>query len=486
MNAGAASWLLSHLGGAVSLLAMMAKWLLLCSLNVLSARADHHCTKGRLFISDKNEAKLHVLDLDDMSTSATFNVPIPGARLLATDTDMATVLCVDRGTDQKGSVHFFNPGISQDDHGDHVDVVKSTPAAYDFNVTGWKPTHLTYSAGYMSVFMDGVWSPNPDDEMQNSSAVFVKESSLSTTPSLLEVPVEGAHHGVAYALSDDHFVVSVTTTPRLTRVSGASSLPDHFVVTGRSGEVLTELGNASSPSCPAFHGAAYVGNTLVTGCAGSWFRMTFTGQAAEPATWEKVAFPSPPDATGVAFRSGTVRKNKVAGLFVADLSPLDRSPTPRYVASMSATGSVAAGNLMKTTRYPNDNDACHWQVDLASDAAGTHVAVLSKDGNLSVAEVSANAAGTPVVAPVFESAIDCGDTAMVAGHGVMYIIVAGDTPRLLTVSLAEVLAGHAEHAVSTQALAFTPSTQAALALPPSVACASPAHDHDHGSDLVAE
>ena len=466
----------------------MARWLLL-SLSLLSVRADHHCTKGRLFVSDKNDAKVHVVDLDTMSIPTTFDVPIPSARLLATDTEMATVVSVDRGTDQQGTVHFFNPGLSTDDHGDHVDVAKSTPSVHSYSLKGWKPTHITYSAGYVNVFMDGVWSTNPADDVHNSSAVFIKESSLSSaTPTVIEVPIPGAHHGVTYALSDDHFVMTMTTEARMMRVSGASSLPDHFVVTNATGDVVMELGNATSPSCPAYHGAGFIGSTLVTGCAGHWFRMTYSGQASPPVTWEKVSFPSPSDAAGVAFRSGTVRVNKAGGIFVGDMSPVDRSPTPRYVASMSSDSSVAAGNLMKTTRLADENDACHWGVDLASDTDGTHVAVLYKDGNMSVAEVSASAIGTPVVGAVFDSAIECSDTSMVPGRGVMYILVSSGTPRLLTVNLHEILAGHADHAVSSQRLSFTPSG-GALAVPPSVACAAEGHGdedhhdgHDHGGD----
>ena len=361
-----------------------------------------------------------------------------------------------------------------------MDVVKSTPRAHDFTLTGWKPTHTTYSAGYVNVFMDGVWSSDLAEDMHNSSAVFVKESSLSTTPVVVEVPIDGAHHGVSYALSDNHFVMSLSTDARKMRVDGTSSLPGSFAVASATGAVLQEIGTESSPSCPAFHGAAKIGNTFVTGCgSGGWLRGTYNGQASEPVSWERVAFPKPN--ASLEYRSGTVRKYTPGSLFLADLYPLGVS-APRYVAPMSATGSVAAGSLLEVTRSTSENDVCHWAVDQAVADDGTHVAVLTKDGSLSVAEVDGTAAGTMAVASVFDSAIDCADTAMVAGHGVVHIVAGGGSPRLVTVDLAEVLEGHADHAVSSMSLSFAPASRAALALPPSMACAPEGHGHGHDHD----
>lgn len=451
-------------------------------LSFLSVKAHQTCTKGRLFVADKDASKVHVLDLDDADgvVVASLDAPIAGARLMATDTDMATVIAIDRGSSAQGSVHFYSPGLSADDHGDHVDVVKSTPRAHDYTLTGWKPTHTTYSAGYVNVFMDGVWSSDLSEDMHNSSAVFVKESSLSTTPVVVEVPIDGAHHGVSYALSDNHFVMSVSTDARKMRVDGTSSLPGSFAVASAAGAVLQEIGTESSPSCPAFHGAAKIGNTFVTGCgSGGWLRGTYTGQASEPVSWERVEFPKPN--ASLEYRSGTVRKYTPGSLFLADLYPLGLS-APRYVAPISPTGSVAAGSLLEVTRSTSENDVCHWAVDQAVADDGTHVAVLTKDGSLSVAEVDGNAAGTMAVASVFDNAIDCADTAMVAGHGVVHIVAGGVSPRLLTVDLAEVLGGHADHAVSSTSLSFTPASRAALALPSSMACAPEGHGHGHDHD----
>ena len=293
-----------------SMFAMRCGSLLLCGLTLWGVQAHETCTNGRLFVTDKDNAKVHVLELDDANKAsvASLDTQIVAPRLYATDTDMATVMSIDRGTTQKGSVLFFSPGLSGEDHGDHVDVVKSTPSSYAFNLTGWKPTHVTSSVGYMNVFMDGVWSSDLSEEMHNSSAVFIKEADLSSNPAPVEVPLEGAHHGVCYALSDNHFFTSVSTPARIMRAAGTSSLPSSFVVASSAGDIVQELGNDTAPSCPGLHGAAHIGSTVVTGCgSGGWFHLTYSGAANPPATWERIPFPSIMD--GAAARSGTMRSN---------------------------------------------------------------------------------------------------------------------------------------------------------------------------------
>ena len=294
-------------------------------------------------------------------------------------------------------------------------MTKSAPSAYSYNLTGWKPTHVTSSVGYLNVFMDGVWSSNLAEEMHNSSAVFIKEADLSSNPVPVEVPVDGAHHGVCYALSDSHFLTTVSTAARSMRTDGTSSLPGYFVVASSTGEVVQEVGNESVPSCPAFHGAGHIGTTVVTGCgSGGWLRMSYTAAASEPVTWERVPFPSMAD--GAAVRSGTVRSHKGASMFAADVYP-SASRLPRYVAPMLKEGSASANNLVQVTS-DTENDMCHWAMDQASTASGTHLVVLSSSGNLSVTPVGADAvAGTTMMGAVFDQGITCSDTAMVAGHG---------------------------------------------------------------------
>jgi len=454
-------------------------------------KAAGSCTHGRLFIADAESAKVHVLDLDDedYAVLASLDAPIPAARLVATETDLATVVSVDRKSGghgapitEEGSVHFYSSGLTAEEHGDHHDLIKRDPSKHSFTLTGWAPTHVTSSAGYVSVFMDGAWSPDPAEGVHNSSAIFVKEARLAAGPTPIEVPLEGAHHGVSYALSDDHFLVSVSTEARVMQEADASALPDHFMVAGPSGGVLHELGDHESPSCPGYHGSAHSDNTWVMGCgAGGWLRISYDAGASPPASWATVPFPSP--LAGVDFRSGTVKSSssRNGGVFVADLYPLGPK-TPRYAAPVPAEGSsMDVDNLVQLNRDAAENDVCHWA--LARRAGGTHLAFLNKDGTMTVAEVALSGdTGEPKSLAVFGEEIDCADTALVAGPTVAYVIVAGATPRVLTVSLGAIDEGRTDHAVTSKPLSFTPAG-GALALPPSVACEEGpgGHDgHDHG------
>ena len=448
--------------------ALRSALLLLASSGFAFGGEEHgeHCTKGMLLISDKTAAEVHVYDLDGNSPTKkkTLSVSSAATSLYATESSLSYVVVRNRGdTAVQGTVQFISSGLSAHDHGDETHIVKSTPTVFDFQVTGWRPTHLTSSHGYITIFMDGSAADG-----YNSSAVFVEEAalqSLTATSDVTEVHLEGAHHGVAYALGGGRYFTSVTA-------SSGSALPDNFIVTDAAGNIMTEVGTESAPSCPGYHGGAYLDDTWIFGCgSGGLLRVRYDADATTPAVqWDRVE--NPLDGT---YRTGTVRSSKGGGVFVADFY-ISGSASARHLWSVLPTTSETFDHhLMGLNRIVDARTDCSYVLDraAATRSGGVLVAVMHDEGNLTVTLVGAD--GIPTTSkdvPVFPGGLACNELSLVAGNGEVYILDRS-TPQLVTVDLHDAFEGNA-NAISHMTLPFTPNS-GALSLPPALACE---HDMD--------
>lgn len=204
---------------AASLLVLCVSALPSCVLS----QEELTCTNGRLFVSDSVHPRVFVYDLDSTPPSQVgeFNTAAPAMALYSTQTASARVIGIAAGNSSaQGRAQIFRSGLSTENHGEHSDVVKASPAQYTFELSGWKPAHFTASAGFISLFYDGVWVAGGGEGAQPSSAQFVPESaftedSLTVTPAVTTVNIAGgAHHGMAYALDTDAFLVSQPSAQR--------------------------------------------------------------------------------------------------------------------------------------------------------------------------------------------------------------------------------------------------------------------------------
>jgi len=430
-------------------------------LPALALGSGHECTKGRLFISEETAPEVHVYDLDGNTPelTETLTVAASASGLYATESELAYVVVRNRAdTAVQGTVHFIRAGLSSIDHGVHTDVVKSAPTVADYHVTGWRPTHLTSSEGYIAIFMD---ASGPDN--YNSSAVFVEEAalqSMTATSVPTEVHLDGAHHGVAYALGSGRFLTTVTP-------SSGSILPDNFILTDAAGTILEEVGTEATPSCPGYHGAAHLDHTWMFGCgSGGLLRVDFDSHATTPdLQWERLA--NPLDGT---YRTGTVRSSKEGGVFVADYyNSTDRMS--RHLWSVLPTTSEALEHhLMALERVVDERTDCSYVLDRApvSSAGGVIVVVMHGEGNLTLTPIGTDGIpGSSMDVPIFPGGLDCEHLSMVAGYGEVYILDSS-TPQLVTVDIRNAYHSNS-NAVSKFNLPFTPSS-GALSLPPSLAC----------------
>jgi len=449
--------------------------------------ADHHggCTAGRLFISGMDEAVLHVYDLDDgMVAEVARDLPAakPAMRLYATHSDAARVVAVWRGdaaSNYSGVTQFYRSGITLDDHGDHSDIVKEAPRKYDFELETTSPTHITSSSGYIAIFNDGYWQAGGGSAVVGSSASFVREAELgdgSVTGSVSEtrVPIAGgAHHGVAWAMAEDAFLVSLPVASRANFTDGASALPDGFEVRNAAGDLLHDLNDPASPPCPGMHGAALVGQTVAFGCASrGLYQVTYdaAANAAQRLSQVHTAYPDP-DSTVPGYRSGAVEGSEAANLFVGTLydaatsrAPLSERP-PSYLFSTQPRAAAASTKQLLET-----SGSCGWAIDRAarSGGDGAYVAVLNPNGTITVGHFAGD--GSAGGARLFElgiGALECSDYSLVEGVG--HIFVLDRAASKLHILDPEKAYNGEEGAFATHALPFRPSG-AALSLPSSAAC----------------
>mmetsp|Transcript_12926 Transcript_12926/g.29259 ORF Transcript_12926/g.29259 Transcript_12926/m.29259 type:complete len:487 (+) Transcript_12926:104-1564(+) len=427
------------------------------------AGSGPECTKGLLFISDETSTTVHVYDLDGNAPeeTSTLVVAAPATGLYATETELSHVVVRNRAdTAVQGSVQFIRSGLSAEDHGVETHVVKGTPTIFDFHVTGWRPTHLTSSEGYIAIFMDASAEHN-----YNSSAVFVEEAaiqSMTATSDVTEIHLAGAHHGVAYALGGGRFLTTVTP-------SSGFILPDNLIMTDAAGTVIEQVGSEETPSCPGYHGAAHLDHTWMLGCAsGGLLRVSYDPHASTPSLqWDRLENP-----LDGSFRTGTVRSSKGGGVFVADFYNSSVSGAqPRHLWSvLPTTGEAFEQHLMSLERVVDERSDCSYVLDraAATSTGGVLAVVMHDEGNLTITLIGADGmpgAGKDV--PIFSGGLGCEHLAMVAGYGEVYILDS-NAPQLVTVDLREALEGTSD-AVKMYSLPFTPSS-AALSLPPSLAC----------------
>ena len=111
-------------------------------------------TAWRLFVSDREEPKVTVIDAVKGEALDTFTIKAP-ASLYRSDSGR-TVFAVQGDA---GAVTAIASGISFDDHGDHGDIDVEAPKLTGTEIAGQKPSHLVEHDGEFAVFSTGKVSP---------------------------------------------------------------------------------------------------------------------------------------------------------------------------------------------------------------------------------------------------------------------------------------------------------------------------------------
>ncbi|MDZ5697287.1 zinc metallochaperone AztD [Chelativorans sp. M5D2P16] len=193
----------------------------------------------RLFVADRNEPVMHVLDAASGETIESFTLESQG-RLYASESG-ETVFAVQADGNVAAA---FSTGIAEDDHGDHADLDVTAPKALDAKIAGEKPVHFVAHHGEIAIFFDG-----------EGVARVVREAELAAG-GMQQRLVETAdpHHGIAIPMGA-YTIVSVPDG------EDPSRLPVGVRVLDADGQPVGEIAE-----CPGLHGEAASGRVVAIAC----------------------------------------------------------------------------------------------------------------------------------------------------------------------------------------------------------------------------
>ena len=211
---------------------------------------------GRLLVTDGVEAHLSVIDLstDDVE-SGIFDIAGPNARIYPSLSHRYAFVLARGPEGDDDRIHIFDGGVYNEPHGDHFDLVTDPVSRHSLEIVEEWPVHSVNSNGWTTIFAD-----------TNGHALLFDEESLGRSggdyePTVLEA---GIQHGTAFAITDEHVVMSVSNPLCTEFIPGTwDCLPLGVVVSDLDGEVVYD---AASESCTFLHGEAYNKHGAFFGC----------------------------------------------------------------------------------------------------------------------------------------------------------------------------------------------------------------------------
>jgi zinc transport system substrate-binding protein len=196
-------------------------------------------TAWRLFVSDREEPKVTVIDAVKGETLDTFTIKAPAS--LYRSESGRTVFAVQGDA---GAVTAIASGISFDDHGDHGDIDVEVPKLTGTEIAGQKPSHFVDHDGEFAAFFDG----------EGVARIISEKAVLEGKSEFREVKTDAPQHGVAVAYGS-HVLLSEPNKEK----------PDELPIGIRTvDEAGAQVGDIAQ--CPEIHGEASSGNILAFAC----------------------------------------------------------------------------------------------------------------------------------------------------------------------------------------------------------------------------
>lgn len=193
----------------------------------------------RLFVADREQPKVTVIDVLDGKTIETFE--LKGPATLQRSGGGQSIFAI-QGDD--GVVTAFDSGISFDDHGDHGDIHIGAPKPTGVVLTGAKPAHFVEVQGNIAQWFDG----------ETEVRVLAEKDVLAGKGDVRTAGLGAAHHGVAVPYAN-HVVVSIPNP------EDASKRPIGARVVDFSGNQVGD-----DAACPGLHGSAGSGSLYALAC----------------------------------------------------------------------------------------------------------------------------------------------------------------------------------------------------------------------------
>ncbi|MFM7330771.1 MAG: hypothetical protein ACKO1L_03780 [Brachymonas sp.] len=210
-------------------------------------------TSGRLALTEQNSNTLRIHDLDSGNVEASHvlaNVPSavyasPGGRYAV----------VPQRTNDL--VQFFDGGVWQEDHGDHLHDYKQASKPMSYTLVGARPTHYDVQAGVQAAFfMDGNASATP---VQNAGVRLFTDNSIAAGNTAASLALSLPIHGLGEPVGNKLLTVA--------RANDApDTLPTHLTLYQRNGSGYS-FDRQLPARCNGMHGSFSSGSSTLVGCS---------------------------------------------------------------------------------------------------------------------------------------------------------------------------------------------------------------------------
>jgi hypothetical protein len=444
------------------------------------------CTRGMLYVSEKNSTAIHVYDLNGNlmkengleETNTISSAEIrggPGQALHATESGlyiMSTFWGSEEADYQDGHVNFINTGATVEDHGDHSHpTVSGDPTVLSNVYLACGPTwHAAEHGGYIALYCDGSF-----DKGVNSTYYILEEASLAddpVDPFLLTASLEGSHHGIAIPVNSNRVLHSLATPERVNRLNTSESLPYAFQVVDYDKNLVLRLANLSDPSahCAAYHGSAAIDNVFFFCCEDKVLAIELD-EASQNFSSRVLTFP---DTISSAHRCGSVhaRGGTTGSYVVSDYADWDAD---RYAPHLLAFPRDATELSDADVLVLGEEGQCQFELE---QSQAEHLVVLLPNGTVQAYTYGRPDGWALVGQAVLMGISECSDATLTLGYGQAFVSVS-DAKILYSLDLT-----HLEHGgeieVSSTTVPYTPSYLAVAAVPKGTACIAM---DDHRSDV---
>ncbi len=228
-------------------------------------------TSGRLALSEDGAARLHVLDLDD-NTSTGYTLKHAASAVYASPGLRYAAVLQGAG----GVVQFVDGGVWQEDHGDHLHDYKQASRLMASEIAGSRPSHFNANQdGQAALYLDG------EGATPAGVRLLTDDSIASATAAIASLTLDAPLHGLA--LPHGNALLAAHRA-----ADAGSANPTHLRVYQRAGTTYS-AGNLLATRCDNMHGGASVGPHAVVGCSDGVLLATH-GAAGDPVS-SKVGTP---------------------------------------------------------------------------------------------------------------------------------------------------------------------------------------------------
>ncbi|QEI11890.1 hypothetical protein [Cellvibrio japonicus] len=228
--------------------------------------------RGRLLVSLKNDAKVHIIDINEKALLEAFTLSEPASALYASP-GYRYGFVVQRTADK---VNVIDGGAYQENHGDHMHDIIQAPQWMSFHTDASRPTHVTHSEDQTAIFFDGNASTGTP-----AAVVVFSEADIAGNGSGTWLEYTTHMHGAAQARGD--YLLSTIRDPL-----SATTLPDRVgLYHAHHGHFDEE--EVFSETCPGLHGSAQRENQVAFGCTDGVLLIT---QDDDTFTASKIANPA--------------------------------------------------------------------------------------------------------------------------------------------------------------------------------------------------